>query len=102
VGAVEGGYVPEGGVTIRPEGMPCVRRDYDDVARFRNHIDPADAVDAASLVHNEHFTAGMAMVRRAATGRIVADRDRDVPKIVLVAVNEPNRSTWRVFAGANV
>jgi hypothetical protein len=100
--AIEGGYMPKGGVAICPEGMPCVRRDYDDVSRFGNYIDALDAVDAASLVYDEHFTAGMAMLAGTAARRVVADRHADRPKIVFVAVDEPNRSAWRVLERGDI
>jgi hypothetical protein len=102
VSTVVGSYVPERRVAIGSKRMPCVWRNNNQVARFRDDVNAADGVDTAPFADDEDFAARVTMLGRAAARRTVADCDRHSSEAVLVAVDESNRSTRRVFEGADI
>ena len=56
--------------------MPSVRRNDDDIARFGDDLLLAHGVDPASLVHHEHFAAGVPVLDRTLSRWTVAHHDR--------------------------
>jgi hypothetical protein len=88
VRSLEDGDVPERHFSVAPEGVPCVRRYHDNVARFGDDVDAVNGVDASSFMDNEHLGAVVAMLRCADPVLVAADANDHIDA-VLVTEKDP-------------